>query len=68
MTTTDSGDLLTPSQVAEWLGVTTDTLAQLRYRGKGPRFVKLTARATRYMRNDVNRWIDEQARTRTGSV
>jgi predicted DNA-binding transcriptional regulator AlpA len=66
MTTNRDGDLLKPAYVGEWLGMTEDSLAQLRYRGTGPRFVKLTARATRYRRSDVELWIEQQSRTQTG--
>jgi predicted DNA-binding transcriptional regulator AlpA len=66
MTTHRESELMTPTEVAEWLGMTAESLAQLRFRGTGPRFVKLTARATRYLRSDVDVWIEKQARTRTG--
>lgn len=57
--------LLTPEQVAEILGVTTGALAQWRYLGTGPRFVKLTGRQIRYAPSDVQNWISEQTKDQT---
>ncbi len=51
--------LLWPEQVAEVLGVPVGTLANWRYQGRGPAFVKV-GRHVRYRRNDVARWIDAQ--------
>lgn len=49
--------LLWPEQVAELLGVPIGTLANWRYQGRGPAFVKV-GRHVRYRRNDVARWIE----------
>lgn len=57
--------LLTPAQVAKWTGYSTTGLAQLRHRGQGPKFIKLTARAVRYRQSEVEAWLDAQTRTCT---
>lgn len=40
-------------------------LAQLRYTGGGPRFIKLTAKAVRYRQSDLDAWIAAKVRTNT---
>jgi excisionase family DNA binding protein len=50
--------LLWPEQVAEMLGLPIGTLANWRYQGRGPAFVKV-GRHVRYRRSDVLGWIEE---------
>lgn len=50
-------ELVSPALLAEYLGTTTGALAQMRYRGMGPRFIKLGAKAVRYSMGDVNAWL-----------
>lgn len=50
-------ELVPPIALAEYLGTTTGALAQMRYRGIGPRFIKLGAKAVRYSMTDVNAWL-----------
>lgn len=40
--------LLTPAEAGAQVGLSAGALAQLRYTGGGPRFIKLTAKAVRY--------------------
>ena len=63
-----SNPLLTPAEASEQLGLTPGALAQLRYTGGGPRFIKLTARAVRYRQSDLDIWIAAKARTCTRDV
>lgn len=49
--------LLTLTEVANWLRVPTSRLYQWRYRGEGPKSVKVGA-SVRYRREDVDRWIE----------
>lgn len=60
-------ELVAPAALAEYLGTTTGALAQMRYRGVGPRFIKLGAKAIRYRESDVSAWLDQQTRQQTGS-
>lgn len=46
----------TPSVVADRLGLPQKTLAQWRYLGRGPRWVKI-GRHVRYRRSDVDGWL-----------
>ncbi|MEE2529156.1 DNA-binding protein [Pseudarthrobacter sp. J75] len=50
-------ELVSPVALAEYLGTTTGALAQMRYRGIGPKFIKLGAKAVRYSMSDVNAWL-----------
>jgi predicted DNA-binding transcriptional regulator AlpA len=59
--------LVTPAELAEFLGVPAHTLAQWRSRGLGPAFVRV-GRYVRYRWSAVERWIDEREKTRTGAV
>lgn len=52
------------SETAERLGVTPETLANWRYRGFGPRFIRVGGRV-RYRLSDIATWLDDQTRTST---
>jgi predicted site-specific integrase-resolvase len=67
-----SGRWLTSDEVAEILLVKPATMAQWRWRGRGPAFVKLAdgpAGKVRYERREVERWMRDpvayQAKTNT---
>jgi excisionase family DNA binding protein len=49
--------LLTPEQVSEHLRVPLGTLANWRYQGRGPAFVRF-GRHVRYRASDVTEWIN----------
>ena len=57
--------LLPPAVVAEALGLTTGHLAQMRYTGGGPKYIKVSGRAVRYRWEDVEAWIAGRERTST---
>lgn len=57
--------LLTPAQVGEWVGMTTAALAQQRYLGRGPEYLKLGPKAVRYRTAAVEAWLVACQRTRT---
>jgi excisionase family DNA binding protein len=48
--------LLTVEEVAEWLKVSPQTVRVWRYRGKGPRVIKV-GHHPRYRRADVESWL-----------
>jgi len=60
--------LLTTAQAAALLGLSPRTLEGLRLRGGGPRYVRLSARAVRYRREDLAAWIDAGVRTNTAEA
>ncbi len=51
--------LLTPGDVSQRLGVPTGTLANWRYLGRGPAFLRV-GRHVRYRPDDVEAWLDGQ--------
>lgn len=53
-------DLATPVEVAQHLQMPEGTLVQWRYRGIGPRYLKV-GRHVRYRWSDVSSWLDERA-------
>ena len=57
--------LAIPQAVADYLGTTTGNLAQMRYRGTGPKFIKLGHRAIRYSWVDVFAWIEANTLTQS---
>lgn len=57
--------LWTPQQAGEYLTLSVPALAQLRYMGTGPRYIKLTAKAVRYRKTDIDQWVEDRARDRT---
>lgn len=58
-------EILTPAQLADELCVTTGHLAQLRFTGQGPRFMKLSPCAVRYRKTDVEEWLNDRTKVRT---
>lgn len=57
-------ELLTPEQVADWFQTNTRALANDRYLGKGPRFIKL-GKFVRYRLVDCQAYLDANQYTRT---
>ena len=56
-------DLMTPIDVSEYLGIPAGTLANWRYLGRGPAFLRV-GRHVRYRAVDVTAWVDEQLNDR----
>ena len=63
--TEDPDRLVLPAELAEEIVVPERTLAQWRYLGKGPAFIKV-GKHVRYRRSDVEAWLDSQTRGGTG--
>jgi excisionase family DNA binding protein len=62
-----TSELLTPDQLAERLHTGKNTLAQWRYHGTGPQYVKV-GRKVHYRASDVEAWLDAQTRQHTGAT
>lgn len=58
-------DLATPRQVADYLHTTVASLAQMRYRGTGPKFVRVGPRKVLYRWADVHAYLDANTCQRT---
>ncbi len=57
--------LFTPKQAADFLGLTTRFLEMRRYRGDGPKFVRVSASCVRYLPSDLVEWVHERRRSST---
>jgi predicted DNA-binding transcriptional regulator AlpA len=57
--------LLTETEAAKILGFSVRTLQGWRYRGGGPRFVRISRTCVRYRRQDLEAWIEECLRVST---
>ncbi len=57
-------DLMTPIDVSLYLGVPLGTLANWRYLGRGPAFLRV-GRHVRYRAADVTAWVEAQLTDRT---
>jgi predicted DNA-binding transcriptional regulator AlpA len=53
-------ELLRPNKAADLLDVSIRTLQEWRRTGDGPRFVRLSPRAVRYRRSDIEAWLEGQ--------
>ncbi|MGI8392590.1 helix-turn-helix transcriptional regulator [Leucobacter sp. W1038] len=60
---------LTPEQVCEIIpGMTKGNLAQLRFKGIGPKFYKPTPRVVLYSRDQIIAWVEGSERTGTAEA
>ena len=58
---------VSPEDLAERLGNTPDTLANWRWRGDGPPYVRV-GRRIRYRLTDLAEWLDAHTRTSTSDT
>lgn len=58
-------ELLKTAEAARMMGITKQTLDQWRYRGIGPRYLKVGSNV-RYRPSDVLAWLTARERTATG--
>jgi hypothetical protein len=63
----DGDRLMTPDEVADLIRITPSQLAQWRYEGNGPTFVKI-GRAVRYRRDDVMAYVRDRRRSGTSDA
>lgn len=60
---------MTPREVSERFPfLTVGNLAQLRYTGKGPKFLKPTPRTVVYRESDCLAWLEASERTSTAEI
>jgi len=52
--------LITEADAAEFLSFAPRTLANWRFRGGGPKFVRFRARTVRYRRKDLVAWLEDR--------
>jgi excisionase family DNA binding protein len=53
-------NLLTAEQVAELIGLSTETLAQWRSQRKGIPYIKISRNAVRYRRAALDEWLSQR--------
>lgn len=53
--------LATDAEFCEFAGLTRAQSAQLRYVGRGPKFIKVTGRQVRYRWADIEAWIEQRS-------
>lgn len=53
-------EMLTPSDVAKRLNVTTATLRQWRMQGGGPPYLDLADKTIRYPESELSRWVESR--------
>lgn len=52
--------MLSPKELAEYLGVPLATIYQWRYKGEGPRGIRV-GRHVRFLSEDIASWLEEHA-------
>ncbi len=57
--------LINEKAAASHLGLKVRTMQGFRYRGGGPRYVRISSRCLRYRRVDLRDWAEAQIRTST---
>jgi predicted DNA-binding transcriptional regulator AlpA len=57
--------LMTPQEVADYLGMSPAQLAQMRYNGTGPTYMALSPRKIRYTETALREWLVSRQRTQT---
>lgn len=58
---------MTAKELSLHLKTPTSVLANWRYKGSGPKFVKV-GNGVRYRTSDVESWLDDQSRMQTGQA
>ena len=60
--------LLTETEAAKIIGFSPRTLQRWRIDGNGPKFLRISPRAIRYLREDLDSWIGERSCRSTSEV
>ena len=60
-------DLWTEHDVAKFLGLSVRTIQQWRYRGDGPRYLKINDAVVRYRPGVVSEWAEEYVQSNTAA-
>ena len=57
--------LLLPKEASTYTRISESNLAQLRFRGLGPKFLKPTPRTVLYRQSELDAWLERSERTST---
>jgi predicted DNA-binding transcriptional regulator AlpA len=66
--TEEQNVLLTESDAARYLKVTTRALQKWRYSGGGPKFVRISSRCIRYRMQDIESWLSGKLASSTSTI
>jgi len=58
-------EVMSPTELAAYLGLSIPTLDRMRSRGEGPPFIKMGKRRILYMWSSVQAWIESRERVST---
>lgn len=58
-------DLLTETEAAKRLGFSPRTLQAWRFKGCGPRFLRISSRCVRYRESELDEWLASRLRRST---
>ncbi len=57
--------LISEKPAADFLDLSTRSLQGFRYRGGGPKFIRISARCVKYRRIDLQQWVEARLRSST---
>ena len=60
--------LINEEPAAEFVGLKVRTMQGYRYRGGGPKFIRISARCVKYRRIDLRRWAEAHLRSSTSDT
>ena len=60
--------LIDEQGAGDFLGLTARCLQGWRYKGDGPKYLRLSARCIRYRRADLRAWFEDRLRTSTSDT
>jgi hypothetical protein len=63
-----NSELLTPAEASEYTRISEGAMKMLRYTGKGPTYLKPTAKTVLYMRSSLDDWLLASERTSTAEA
>ncbi len=58
-------ELINEAEAAKFLNLTARTIQGYRYKGGGPRYVRISPRCVKYRRIDCRDWVEVRMRTST---
>ncbi len=61
-------ELINEREAAAFLGLTSRTLQGFRWKGGGPRYIKISSRCLRYRRTDLREWSESRMRSNTSET
>lgn len=61
-------EFLSEDQVAEYIGFTPKALQAWRCNGRGPTYIRISARAIRYRKKDIDNWLESRLVNSTKDV